>query len=320
MAKITNIVVPPSLEEDQRKIIRYPEKGLTLSGSAFIKNSVFTAKKPKKQTVIKQESAEAAHQIVSRWFVHLSEKEKKSKIGEIKREIRAGVFNPIYFDIAPAIEYVNDEHLVQCSAYVGPDPTNNQNPPITRQNCTVFRPQYYYDMRPTFSEQPYPSLGWLGSSANGVWSDEETISLRCEFRSMILPSKKEKQHLFFRIDLQTRVNASFSPLSSWPRPAFFYNQQPTLSRLSNSYPKIRQYRPIPHQRRYLPPNPAPNVQWDQSETFVLSWNSVPRGKQISLSQGAVMHVCHYPPAGRYFGANNFAKVRSIASATLYLLK
>jgi hypothetical protein len=320
MAKAINIMVPPSLEELQRSYMKYSRKDEILQGTVSLQNRVFRAKERKKRDVIVIESTEAAEQIVKRWHSLLNKANAASMVGAIKRDIRAGLFNQNYFDQYDPTNYFNQRYHVQCTAYTGNDPTNNQTPPIFRSNCITFNPNGSHLQQPTFSDEPTPSLGWFGSADTDTWTDKYVINAEAQFNTFQMPIHNHKKHLFFTLSINTQINASYIAMAGWPRPAFFLNDPQSFSWNSGRYPKIQEYRTIKHHRRYIPIAGQNNYQWQISDDYVFSWNQVPGMKNLDGNIFLSLLVCHFPPGGRFFGPNTSAKVRSIISAKIFALK
>jgi len=320
MAKAIDIIVPPSLEELQRYYMRYDRSGSVLQGTISLNSRVLKAKPRKKQSIIIIESSDAAKQIVARWHPQLEKISAASMIGAIKRDIQSGIFNPQYFNKYQPAAYYNERYHVQCTAYTGNDPTNNQTPPINRSRCVTFNPNTQHLQQPTFSDEPTPSLGWFGSADIDTWTDKYVINLKAPFNQIIMPTHKYKKHLFFTVSIQTQVEASFISMANWPRPAFFLNDTTFFAWNSGRYPKINKYRSIKHHRRYIPPPGQNNYVWNLSDEYVFTYNQVPGMAGLNDYIKLDLLVCHFPPNGRFFGPNNSAKVRSVVSAKMFTLK
>jgi len=319
MARTLNRVIPSSLQESMDKVVIYNRRGTFSDGIADVVTKKTRPQKRKETRIFTRDSREAAKRAVKKFHPYLSSLASKEKEQIIFEEIKSGIFDPEYF-VRREMAWADSElQIPNCNPMPPPGNTNNQNPPIFRTNCVYPLAISRYNQTSTFDTMPEPSLGWSGSAMNNIWSDDYLVTSRNVFDYWGISGRNENSSVFFEVNVDVRISASWSISRLWPRLFFYYNPLSNTSPGDIWYPIISQYKGLDGRFRQQEPQSQQDILWSYQSKFYFSLAEITKFKIQSSSVQAVLHIAFLPPFGKYFGPNVYANLKAIPSSTIYIM-
>lgn len=319
MAKAGPIVLPPSLADDYRRLVRTWNGVAPDSTLAAIQP---TARTTSRETYISQKTriaSNAANWLADRWTQPKDLYGRSHFYAQRLTEIRNNEFPAEFWHVCPLLANRTQYAEPTVLPFLGAQDPNYYDPQriATQSAWGDFTADYATPGTP--QDPPDPSPGWYGAISDDYWSDRWLAQQALSYALPVAFSHLSPRPVIFRLAVAIDAESSIRGNRAWFTLQHFVQFHtaegaPPSSRMLTWYERNWLYHhPIPedmpggwaHGASYhTTRDPGPGYRGAPGE----SWNRC----QITLS---------VPPSqGRYFSRNDFARIRFSVVPDAYLAR
>lgn len=317
MAKVTNLVIPPSQLQWYISLLR-PANRYDQPGTAVqLRGTVFNPTPPDTRPITLQRARIAATWLGDRHAAGMSARARQDFETARVNEIIARVFAAPYWTAATALYDRTQSETPNCVLNVDGVAPAYQDPLRRASWCVYGKNMTTYANPAPNTEPPDPSAGWYGDVQATQFQDRWFAQKRFDFSTPVSIGGAADAPIWASIATTLDLSASFRGNKLWASINLATDAEPAYWPPDAGFEYSRAF--LAREFIYRFPITAPATPWAQSVTHEIALDLRHAGgtDYTAGDKWIILYVAPIPPHGRYFARNDWCRCWLTATAAAY---